>query len=187
MRCITTVSTTARSTPNIGPLREPAAACRATALQTPTTATFAAAAKVYPVIRVILVSGDSGTLSRMSWADKTIPIQSNTPHAGCHACVQSDAGPACQAVNPEPAMPPRLSGPTEELQRLMAALAPRLGFAETPGAGAGLVRALAVMPGEVTLELAVGRACGGQGLIDAAFQTLRRLLPDTDIYVTHAQ
>ena len=68
----------------------------------------------------------------------------------------------------------------------MAALALRLGFAMPPGAMTGLVRAVAVLPGEVTLELAVGRACGGQGLIDTAFQTLRGLLPDTDIYVTCA-
>ena len=68
----------------------------------------------------------------------------------------------------------------------MAALAPRLGFEMAPDAGAGLVRALAVSPGEVTLELAVSRHCGGQELVDTAFQTLRTLLPDTDIYVTPA-
>ncbi len=127
-------------------------------------------------------------MGRMTWTDKTIPIRTGAPHAGCHACLQSDAGPACHAVNPAPALQPRLIGPHDELQRLLAALAPRLGFDLQPGtaAGAGLVRGLAVLPGEVTLELAVGRQCGGQGLIDTAFQTLRSLLPDTDIYVTHA-
>ena len=144
------------------------------------------ALKSCPVIRVNLVSGDGASMSRMRWADKTIPIQTEAPHAGCHACLQSEVGLACHAVNPEPAIPPRLVGPTDELQRLLAALAPCLGFAMPPGGGTGLVRALAVMPGEVTLELAVGRACGGQGLIDSAFQILRGLLPDTDIYVTHA-
>jgi hypothetical protein len=37
----------------------------------------------------------------------------------------------------------------------------------------------------VELQLAVDPRCGGAELADAAFQTLRRLLPDTDIYVTH--
>ena len=122
----------------------------------------------------------------MSWADKTISIQSDAPHAGCQACLQSEAGPVCHAVRPDAATPPRLVGPPDEIRRLMAALALRLGFAMPPGAESGLVRALAVLPGEVTLELAVGRACGGQDLIDTAFQTLRGLLPDTDIYITHA-
>ena len=65
----------------------------------------------------------------------------------------------------------------------MAALAQRLGF--EPGT-VGLVRALHVQPGEVELRLAVHRHCGGAELADTAFQTLRGLLPDTDIYVTHA-
>jgi hypothetical protein len=30
------------------------------------------------------------------------------------------------------------------------------------------------------------RSCGGATLADTAFQTLCSLLPDTDIYVTHA-
>ena len=142
--------------------------------------------KIHPVIRVNLLSADTGNMPRMTWADKTIPIQGGTTHAGCNACLQTEAGPACHAVGPVAAAPPRLVGPTAELQRLMAALAPCLGFEMTPDAGAGLVRALAVLPGEVTLELAVSRHCGGQGLVDTAFQTLRTLLPDTDIYVTAA-
>ncbi len=144
--------------------------------------------RTYPLIRVNLTSGAFGTMAPMNWAEKTIPIQSDAPHAGCHACLESEAGPACHAVTADLASPPRLIGPADELQRLLAALAPRLGFDLLPGtmAGAGWVRGLAVLPGEVTLELAVGRHCGGQGLIDTAFQTLRTLLPDTDIYVTHA-
>ena len=141
---------------------------------------------IYPVIRVNPVSTDAGTIPRVTWADKTIPIQRGTAHAACNSCLQSQAGPACDAVGLVPASPPRLVGPPAELQRLLAALAPRLGFEMAPGAGTGLVRALAVLPGEVTLELAVSRHRGGQGLVDTAFQTLRTLLPDTDIYVIPA-
>lgn len=139
-----------------------------------------------PVIRVNPVAEEANAMTRMGWADKTISIQSDAPHTGCHACLQSEAAPACHAVQPEAATPPRLVGPPDALNRLMAALAPRLGFEMVPGAGAGPVRALAVLPGEVTLELDVSRHCGGQGLVDTAFQTLRTLLPDTDIYVTTA-
>jgi hypothetical protein len=68
----------------------------------------------------------------------------------------------------------------------MAALAPGLGISADANQGAvGLVRSLQVLPGEVTLQLAVGRQCGGLALAEAAFETLRGLLPDTDIYVTH--
>ena len=136
-----------------------------------------------PVIRVKLASGVGATMDRMRRAAQTISIQPDVPHAGCQACLQSEAGPVCHAVGLEPATPPRLVGPAAEVHRLMAALALNLGFAMPPGAEFGLVRAMVVLPDEVTLELAVGRQCGGQGLIDIAFQTLRTLLPDTDIYV----
>ena len=42
------------------------------------------------------------------------------------------------------------------------------------------------LPGEVDLRLAVARCHGGAALCDSAFQTLRSLLPDTDIYVIPA-
>ena len=126
-------------------------------------------------------------MTRMDDTPKTIPIQSTASHAGCGACVQSPSGPICRARVDESGAPPQLSGPTDELARLMAALAPRLGFATDVGhAAAGLVKSLHVQPGEVTLQLAVGRQCGGRALAEAAFETLRGLLPDTDIYVTHA-
>jgi hypothetical protein len=133
-----------------------------------------------------MASGNAVTMPSMRRTDQTIPIQTDTPHAGCQVCLPGQAGPTCPGVSAGPSLPPRLVGPPEELQRLLAALAPRLGFELVPGGPVGPVRALAVSPGEVTLELAVGRQCGGQGLIDSAFQTLRSLLPDTDIYVTHA-
>ncbi len=118
---------------------------------------------------------------------KTIAIRSDAPHLGCTACVPSPSGPQCRTMTDLSGEPPQLSGRSDELARLMAALAPRLGFAADAGLStAGLVRSLQVLPGEVTLQLAVGRHCGGQALAEAAFETLRGLLPDTDIYVTHA-
>ena len=131
-------------------------------------------------------------MNAMSWADKTISGPERCAARGLSSL------PACKAKRGRfaarrspnsprrPTTPYRLVRPPDEIARLMAALALRLGFAMPPGAGTGLVRALAVLPDEVTLELAVRRACGGRGLIDTAFQTLRGLLPDTDIYVTYA-
>ena len=75
---------------------------------------------------------------------------------------------------------PQLSGPADELARLMAALVARLGCAAD---GVGLVRSLRLQPGEVELRLALPAHGAGAELTDAAFQTLRGLLPDTDIYV----
>ena len=118
---------------------------------------------------------------------KTITIRSDAPQAGCGACLPSPNGPQCRAMTDPTGEPPQLTGPSDELARLMAALAPRLGLAADASLStAGLVRSLQVLPGEVTLQLAVGRHCGGQALAEAAFETLRALLPDTDIYVTHA-
>ncbi|WP_088280820.1 hypothetical protein [Ideonella sp. A 288] len=76
-------------------------------------------------------------------------------------------------------------GPPDDLQRLVVALADSLGMADGQLDGT-LVSSLKLMPGEVVLNLAVGPSCSGATLADAAFQTLRRLMPDTDIYVTHA-
>lgn len=126
----------------------------------------------------------------MHGVPRTIPIQNAEPGvAGCGHCLQGDDGePVCRTVRGDASEAPRLSGPADELHRLMTALAPVLGFADESGprAGAGLVQALKVLPGEVELQLAVGRHCGGATLADSAFEALRGLLPDTDIYVTLA-
>ena len=51
--------------------------------------------------------------------------------------------------------------------------------------GAGEQRWLRVQAGEVVLTLDYGRGCASD-LAERAFQTLRGLLPDTDIYVLPA-
>lgn len=121
----------------------------------------------------------------MGHALKSIAIHdANRPAAaGCGHCSHGQAdGPTCHALLGEDCRAPVLEGPQAELQRLLAALGPALGFDD--GVGRGIVQSLQVLPGEVDLQLAVGRHCGGALLADAAFQTLRGLLPDTDIYVT---
>lgn len=119
---------------------------------------------------------------------KTISIYPDIAPTGCGVCPQGKDTPNCQRVLDQAELVPQLSGPSDEVDRLMAALGIRLGFT-TEGdlpAGAGWIRALHVQPGEVSLQLALDRSCGGATLADTAFQTLCSLLPDTDIYVTHA-
>jgi len=132
------------------------------------------------------LSAGGGKMAAMSSPSKTIPIQNAAPAAsGCGACLHgTDSGPVCHAVADRVGGAPRLSGPDPDVQRLLAALAPALGFADP--LGSGIVRALQVGGDEVELQLAVSRHCGGALLADAAFQALRGLLPDTDIYVTTA-
>lgn len=148
--------------------------------------------KTFPLIRVNLASDGCGTMPRTILTDKTLPIQTAAPADGCGHCPQGngDGGDhlGChfaQAVPPAaPPTAPQLSGPADVLARLMSALAGQPGF---EAGTTGLVRALKVQPGEVELQLTVDRRCGGAELSDTAFQTLRGLLPDTDIYVLNAR
>lgn len=98
--------------------------------------------------------------------------------AGSHGCVTSPPGVPCDATE--------TSGPADQVARVMGALGLRLGFAPEAPEQAG-VRALRITPGEVELELAWPAHCGGIEFAETAFDTLRGLLPDTDIYVTHAR
>lgn len=110
----------------------------------------------------------------------------------CGHCLHSSAGPVCQV---EPSAAPgeaRLEGPPEELATVMQALDHDLSLVRhhdqsaLPLSRSGLVRSLSLSADEVMLVLAVAPRCGGAQLAETAFQTLRRLRPDTDIYVTHA-
>lgn len=114
-----------------------------------------------------------------------IPIVSAQASRGCQACLQASSGPVCRSVLGEPCGAPELHGPAPEVQRLLMALGQSLGL-PVDGAENRVVRSLALGDGEVELRLTVSPRCGGAELADTAFQTLRRLLPDTDIYVTHA-
>ena len=114
---------------------------------------------------------------------RTIHIHKAGPATGCGACLHSaEDDPVCRVSVGEACAAPELSGPPDALNRLLAALAPLLVGTQ----GGSLLRALHVLPGEVALTLAVHAHGGGAVLADQAFQTLRALLPDTDIYVNTA-
>jgi hypothetical protein len=114
-----------------------------------------------------------------------IPIKpvATAGHA-CGDCHDTPSGPVCSVSQRSPANTPTLIGPKAEVQLLLTRLS-----AECQDQGQRLTDAIVALrlePGEVELTLSVPPRCGGAELADQAFKTLRRLLPDTDIYVTHA-
>lgn len=118
-----------------------------------------------------------------------IPIASQSAAAGCGDCLHDEVnGTICRSLLGQSCAAPELSGPRDELTRLMVALGPLLSVpdASRPSGRSSLVRSLHVSPGEVALQLSVAADCGGAALADSAFQALRGLLPDTDIYVDMA-
>ena len=126
-------------------------------------------------------------MQRMGHAARIIAIHTAEAQTGCGGCLHDSGTPVCRATLGEACAAPRLQGSPLDVQRVMNALGPTLGFAaDAADAGAGVVVSLSVQPGEVDLHLVTGLQCGGTALADAAFQTLRRLLPDTDIYVSGA-
>lgn len=121
----------------------------------------------------------------------SIPIQPLTllPAGGCGGCVQGQTGPVCRSVAlGEPCLAPALQGDGDMLRVVMEALN---GVIE-PASGRGivelhLVRSLRIANGEAELTVSFQAGCGGgREMAEDAFQILRRLLPDTDIYVRHA-
>ncbi len=111
------------------------------------------------------------------------------PTGGCAGCVPSSQGPVCRSLAlGEPCLAPSLQGQAELLREVMVAL----NAVVEPTSGRGivelhLVKALRIENGEAELVLSFQPGCGGgREMADDAFHTLRRLLPDTDIYVKHA-
>jgi hypothetical protein len=87
--------------------------------------------------------------------------------------------PAGTAAALAAAAPPvRLSGPPERVGRVLGALEAAVG----PSARAWL-RELRLSEGEAWVAFAPGLGHGGLDSAQRAFDTLRRLLPDTDIYI----
>ena len=119
--------------------------------------------------------------------DHVIPIHHEAPatHPGCGQCgSRPDAEDCHNPVRGLPCAEPRLDGPPQLLAQLLGALGGALD-AEASGCirPRDYIHALRVDADEAELQLGVRPDAAGIALMDTAFQTLRRLLPDTDIYV----
>lgn len=106
--------------------------------------------------------------------------------SACSACGQALAGEsACYTPLGEDCLATVLSGPADQLKRVLDALGQRLGFApDRPELGG--VRGLQIDGDEVVLRLALPTDGSAPARAEAAWDTLRALLPDTDIYVNPA-
>jgi metal-sulfur cluster biosynthetic enzyme len=115
---------------------------------------------------------------------------SDTTTTVCSGCAPGENGPECgDVLGGSPCAAPRLSGPSDTLQRAMHSLKQ---VAVDADGGRNivdlqLVKALRIDDGEAELTVSFPLRCGSaRQLADGAFQALRHLLPDTDIYVRHA-
>ena len=125
----------------------------------------------------------------MAFTMPTLWLQPVQAPQGCGGCLPSDNGPACRAhVSGDACAHPHLAGQMDQLRRVMEVLNQQV---VDPDSGRGIVdlqwvRGLRIDADEAELTLSFAPACGpGKALSDAAFQTLRSLLPDTDVYVRH--
>lgn len=111
---------------------------------------------------------------------QAIPIQPIRV-TGCGGCDDpvTCTGPALRAGRE-----PCLTGAPEQLSRVLQDLSPRVEatFGQPVPSGVWL-SGLHLGEGEAQLVLADGLACRGVLLAEIAFDRLRHLLPDTDIYV----
>lgn len=124
--------------------------------------------------------GHDGAMYPLPIPLRAEPVAAATPGCGgCHHGSQAD----CSAAMPVPGQP-HLLGPADRLQALLASLKPAIdaefGVAVEPGAW---LRSLRLDDDEAEVTLAPGLACRAVGVASVAFDTLRRLLPDTDIYI----
>lgn len=121
----------------------------------------------------------------------TVWLQAATrgdPAADCGACEASPVGPACRGQGfGEPCLNPVLEGEPDTLQRVLAALDAEAADEAGGIVGRHCVKSLRIADGEAVLTVTFPPTCGsGKVLAEIAFGTLRRLLPDTDVYVLHA-
>lgn len=126
----------------------------------------------------------------MGHATPTLWIQSLQPASDCGGCLSSAGGPQCRAhVTGEPCAHPHLAGQSELIRQVLDELNRQV---VDPDAGLGIVdlqwvQGLRIEDGEAELTLSFAPVCGpAKELSETAFQTLRRLLPDTDVYVRHS-
>ena len=108
---------------------------------------------------------------------------------GCSFCAASAEGPACTAAADDGGCgTPALTGEPALLARVLQALRSVTARPDGPNlVDAHRVRGLHIGDGEAELALVLGSGCPSQlEVADAAFQVLRRVLPETDVYVSHA-
>jgi len=127
----------------------------------------------------------------MRSAASTLWLQPSEPAAAgaCGGCLTSAEGQQCrEQVTGEACAQPRLSGNQHQLQLVLQELNRTVVDMQ---AGRGIVdlqwvRSLRIDADEAELTLSFAPVCGpAKELAESAFQTLRRLLPDTDVYVRH--
>lgn len=125
----------------------------------------------------------------MKPATPTLWMQPASQPAGCSGCLSSDSGPQCRShVTGEACAQPQLEGRQELITQVLHQLNREV---VDPDAGRGIVdlqwvQSLRIQDGEAELTLSFAAVCGpAKELAESAFRTLRRLLPDTDVYVRH--
>ncbi len=125
----------------------------------------------------------------MAHAAPTLWLHPSHDGESCGGCATVDDAPRCRAqLSAEPCRHPRLAGRADQLALVMQALDRQV---IEPVSQRGIVslawvKSLRIEGGEAELTVTFPPSCGaGQRLADAAFQALRGLLPDTDVYVRH--
>lgn len=114
---------------------------------------------------------------------QTIPIVA--PEGCCGTCSASRHACTVQQPGSADAPPPRLSGDPARIGLLLGRLAPQIEalFRHPVSPGAWLA-SLSLSPGEARLALAPHlAACHAGPAAELAFEAMRQLLPDTDIYI----
>ena len=135
------------------------------------------------------LSGWHGSIARMPEASSILWMQPAATTSGCGGCLASASGPRCRSqVTGEACADPQLAGRRELVDQVLQELNRQV---VDPEAGRGIVdlqwvQSLRIEGDEAELTLSFAPVCGpAKALADSAFQTLRRLLPDTDVYVLH--
>jgi hypothetical protein len=110
------------------------------------------------------------------------------PSRDCHACHDRPEGPACRTFVGEVCATPTFHGDPTLVGRVLDSLREVV----DPERGINivdlrLVKSLRIAQGEAELTVTFPPQCGSsRAMAEGAFETLRRTLPDTDVYVLHA-
>ena len=125
----------------------------------------------------------------MEQTASTLWLLDAQPARDCGGCLTTEGTPVCRSqLAVQACGRPQLAGDDGLLQQVLQAL--HAGVVD-PASGRGIVelqwvRTLRIGDGEADLVLGFAPSCGpGRTMTEHAFQTLRRLLPDTDVYVRH--